>query len=47
MQRYAADLRSIRQGRGRLTMTCSNYEVVPGHAAEDISAEAKREAEKE
>ena len=47
MQRYATDLRSITQGRGLFTMTFSHYEVVPGHAAEAIIAEAKREAEKE
>ena len=44
MQRYATDLRSITQGRGIFTMSLSHYEVVPGHVAEGIIAEAKREA---
>jgi len=47
MQRYATDLRSMTQGRGIFSMEFSHYEEVPGHLAESIIAEARKEAEKE
>jgi elongation factor G len=46
MQRYAIDLRSMTQGRGRFKLTFSHYEEVPAHIAEGIVAEAKKEKEK-
>ncbi len=46
MQHYAADLRSITQGRGVYTMEFSHYEEVPAHIAQNIIAEAKK-AQKE
>ena len=44
MQRYSIDLRSITQGRGLYTMKLSHYEPTPSHIAEQVVAEAKREA---
>ncbi|MCL5960324.1 MAG: elongation factor G [Chloroflexi bacterium] len=44
MQHYAADLRSITQGRGLYTMEFSHYEEVPAHEAQSIIAEAKKAA---
>jgi elongation factor G len=44
MQRYATSLRAITQGRGVYTMEIISYEQVPSHLAEEIIAEAKREA---
>jgi elongation factor G len=44
MQRYATSLRAITQGRGVYTMKIISYEQVPTHLAEEIIAEAKREA---
>jgi len=35
------------QGRGIFSMEFSHYEEVPGHLAESIIAEARKEAEKE
>jgi elongation factor G len=43
--RYAIDLKSITQGRGRYTTQFSHYEEVPAHVAQKIIAE--RQAEKE
>lgn len=43
MQRYAADLRSMTQGRGYFTMELERYDPVPGHLTEGIVAEAKSE----
>ncbi|HEC23716.1 MAG TPA: elongation factor G [Chloroflexi bacterium] len=45
MQRYSNDLRSFTQGRGVYTMEFSHYAEVPAHIAEEIIAQAKREAE--
>jgi elongation factor G len=45
MQRYSIDLRSMTQGRGLYTMKVSHYEPTPSHIAEQVIAEAKREAE--
>lgn len=47
MQRYAIDLRSMTQGRGFYTMKLSHYEPVPAHLAEQVIANAKREAQAE
>ncbi len=47
VQRYAADLDSLTQGRGSFTMTFSHYEEVPAHIAEKIIAEAKLEEEED
>jgi elongation factor G len=44
MQRYAIDLRSMTQGRGIYTMKLSHYEPAPAHIAEQVIAQAKREA---
>jgi len=41
MARYAADLRSISQGRATYSMEFSHYEEVPGHLTEQIVAAAK------
>jgi len=41
MGRYAADLRSISQGRASYEMEFSHYEEVPSHLVEKIVAEAK------
>ena len=43
--RYAIDLKSITQGRGRYTTEFSHYEEVPAHISQKIIAE--RQAEKE
>ncbi len=47
MQRYAADLRSLTQGRGVFNMEFSHYEIVPHNIAEKIIEEARREKEEE
>lgn len=47
MFRYAIDLRSMTQGRGRFTMQFSHYEEVPQQVAEKIIEAAKEEKEKE
>lgn len=41
--RYASDLRSITGGRGNFEMEFSHYEEVPGHVAERVVAEAKKQ----
>jgi elongation factor G len=43
--RYAIDLKSITQGRGRYSYEFSHYEEVPSFAAQKISAERKAELE--
>ncbi len=45
VQRYAADLRSLTQGRGHYTMTFDHYEEVPPHIAQRIIEQAQRERE--
>jgi len=45
VQRYAADLRSITQGRGRYTMQFSHYEEMPQHAAQRVIERSQKEKE--
>jgi len=45
--RYAADLRSISQGRASYEMEFSHYEEVPAHLADRVVAEAQSEKEEE
>lgn len=45
VQRYAADMRSLTQGRGFYTMTFSHYEEVPQHLAQKIIEAAQKERE--
>ena len=45
VQRYAADLRSLTQGRGHYTMTFDHYEEVPAHIAQRIIEQAQKERE--
>jgi elongation factor G len=45
MLHYAADLRSLTQGRGYYTMRFSHYEEVPPHLAQQIIAKAQKERE--
>lgn len=45
MQRYAADLRSMTQGRGYFSMEFVRYDQVPAHIAQTIIEQAKREKE--
>ncbi len=45
MTRYAIDLKSITQGRGRFKMEMSHYEEVPAQDAEKIIAKARQEKE--
>jgi elongation factor G len=45
VQRYAADMRSITQGRGFFTMDLSHYEEVPAHLAQKIVENANKERE--
>jgi elongation factor G len=47
MQTYAADMRSMTQGRGVFSMTFLRYGRVPGHLQEQIVAESKRKSEDE
>lgn len=47
MQRYAADLRSLTQGRGIYSIEPSHYAVVPGNIAVDVIEAAKKEREEE
>jgi len=46
VQHYAADLRSITQGRGVYSMKFSHYEEVPAHVAQRIIEQAQKEKEK-
>ncbi len=43
VQRYAIDLKSITQGRGRYTYEFSHYEEVPSHITQKIVAERQKE----
>ncbi len=43
MQRYAADLRSMTQGRGYFSMEFAHLDPVPAHIAETIIEKAKKE----
>jgi len=43
VQHYAADLRSMTQGRGSYSMQFSHYEEVPAHVAQRIIEEAQKE----
>lgn len=45
VQRYAADLRSITQGRGAFTLAFDHYGEVPSHIAQKVVAEHKKELE--
>lgn len=45
VQRYAADMRSITQGRGFFTMSLSHYEEVPAHLAQKVIDAANQERE--
>jgi elongation factor G len=47
MQRYAADLRSLTQGRGIYSIEPSHYAVVPGNIAIAVIEAAKKEREEE
>ncbi|GAP62818.1 elongation factor G [Ardenticatena maritima] len=44
MMRYAIDLRSMTQGRGFYTMEPDHYEIVPDYVAQQVIAEAQKEA---
>jgi elongation factor G len=46
VQHYAADLRSMTQGRGTYSMQFSHYEEVPAHVAQRIIDQAQKEKEK-
>jgi len=43
IQRYAADLRSMTQGRGYFSMEFERYDEVPAHIAQTVIEEAKKE----
>jgi elongation factor G len=43
MQRYAADLRSMTQGRGYFSMEFAHLDPVPAHIAQTIIEKAKKE----
>jgi len=43
IMRYAIDLRSITQGRGRYTIEFSHYEEVPAHITQNITSERAQE----
>ncbi len=47
MMRYAADLRSISQGRASYEMEFSHYEELPAHLAEQVATEAKQRQQSE
>jgi len=47
MMRYAADLRSISQGRASYEMSFSHYEELPTHLTDQVVAEAKQREESE
>jgi elongation factor G len=43
VQRYATDLRSMTQGRGRFAMTFDHYEDVPQHLAQALIESMRKE----
>jgi elongation factor G len=43
VQHYAADLRSMTQGRGSYSMQFSHYEEVPAHVSQRIIEQAQKE----
>ena len=43
MQKYAADLRSITQGRGVFSMAFDHYDEVPAHVAQGIIEQAQKD----
>lgn len=45
IQHYATDLRSLTQGRGSFSSEFDHYEEVPGHIAQRVIDDAKKEAE--
>jgi elongation factor G len=45
VQRYAADMRSLTQGRGFFTMEFSHYEEVPAHLAQKVIEASEKERE--
>jgi elongation factor G len=47
MMRYAADLRSISQGRASYEMEFSHYETLPAHMTEQVVAQARQAEEAE
>jgi elongation factor G len=47
MMRYAADLRSISQGRASYEMSFSHYEELPAHLTDQVVAQAKQAQENE
>lgn len=47
MQTYAADLRSMTQGRGVFSMEFANYGRVPSHLQEQIVTQARKERQEE
>jgi len=46
MQRYAIDLRSMTQGRGKFKLTFLHYEEAPPNVAESVATDAKKDKEK-
>jgi elongation factor G len=47
VQHYAADLRSMTQGRGSYSMQFSHYEEVPAHVVQSIVEQAEKERQKD
>ena len=47
IQRYATDLRSLTQGRGRFAMKFDHYEDVPAHLAQGLIDAMKKAHEHE
>ena len=47
VQRYAADLRSMTQGRGLFSMEFLHYGRVPSHLLGDLVAKLRKEEEEE
>jgi elongation factor G len=47
VQHYAADLRSMTQGRGSYSMQFSHYEEVPAHVVQSIVEQAEKERQED